>query len=204
MILNHIRAIGPSSAHRLLGLFFFVLCFSSSPAHAQVSASMKGVISDPTGADISAATVTARNTETGAVRTTASDETGNYLILALPVGQYEVKASKSGFQDIHRTGINLVVGEEATVAYGDKCVGTNHILPTGRAARYTGGLWVGKFLRTVTYQEVNDTESSALLGEVCGRASRVERFEGHARSGDVRVAKYRGSRLPWFDDTPAT
>jgi hypothetical protein len=118
MILNRIRAIGPSSVHRLLGLFFFVLCsmfFSSSPAHAQVSAMMKGVISDPTGAAISAATVTTRNIETGAERTTTSDEAGNYLILALPVGQYEVKASKSGFRDVNRTGINLVVGQEATL-----------------------------------------------------------------------------------------
>ena len=96
----------------------------------------------------------------------------------------------------------LFLGEGTCVSYGDKVIGTNHVLPTRGAARYTGGLWVGKYLRTVTYQEVRDRESSALLGELCGRASRVERFEGHARSGDVRVAKYRGSDLSWSDHQP--
>lgn len=91
----------------------------------------------------------------------------------------------------------LFLGEGTCVSYGDKVIGTNHVLPTRGAARYTGGLWVGKYLRTVTYQEVRNTDSSALLGEVCGRAARVERFEGHARSGDVRVAKYRGEQLDW-------
>ena len=91
----------------------------------------------------------------------------------------------------------LFLGEGTCVSYGDKVIGTNHVLPTRGAARYTGGLWVGKFVRTITYQEVVNTETSARLGEVCGRASRVERFEGHARSGDVRVAKYRGTALPW-------
>lgn len=91
----------------------------------------------------------------------------------------------------------LFLGEGTCVSYGDKVIGTNHVLPTRGAARYTGGLWVGKFLRTVTYQEVVDMDSSALLGEVCGRAARVELFEGHARSGDVRVAKYRGTPLAW-------
>jgi len=95
----------------------------------------------------------------------------------------------------------LFLGEGTCVSYGDKVIGTNHVLPTRGAARYTGGLWVGKYLRTVTYQEVKSIESSALLGELCGRAARVERFEGHARSGDVRVAKYRGSKLPWFESS---
>lgn len=92
----------------------------------------------------------------------------------------------------------LFLGEGTCVSYGDKTIGTNHVLPTRGAARYTGGLWVGKYLRTVTYQEVTDTASSAMLGEVTGRASRVERFEGHARSGDVRVAKYRGEHFDWM------
>jgi sulfopropanediol 3-dehydrogenase len=91
----------------------------------------------------------------------------------------------------------LFLGEGTTVSYGDKVIGTNHVLPTRHAARYTGGLWAGMFVKTVTYQEVTDTDSSALLGEVCGRASRVERFEGHGRSGDVRAAKYAGKPLPW-------
>jgi len=93
----------------------------------------------------------------------------------------------------------LFLGEGTCVSYGDKVIGTNHVLPTGGAARYTGGLWVGKYLRTVTYQEVIDKESSVFFGEICGRMSRVERFEGHARSGDVRVAKYRNEPLAWSD-----
>jgi sulfopropanediol 3-dehydrogenase len=95
----------------------------------------------------------------------------------------------------------LFLGEGTCVSYGDKAIGTNHVLPTRGAARYTGGLWVGKYLRTVTYQEVKDPDASARLGELCGRASRVELFEGHARSGDVRAAKYAGADLPW---APAT
>jgi sulfopropanediol 3-dehydrogenase len=105
---------------------------------------------------------------------------------------------RDALEKMHDYGA-LFLGEGTCVSYGDKVIGTNHVLPTRGAARYTGGLWVGKYLRTVTYQEVRNNESSALLGELCGRASRVERFEGHARSGDVRVAKYRGSTLPWFD-----
>jgi sulfopropanediol 3-dehydrogenase len=91
----------------------------------------------------------------------------------------------------------LFLGEGTCVSYGDKVIGTNHVLPTRGAARYTGGLWVGKYLKTVTYQEVTDRAASAALGELCGRASRVELFEGHARSGDVRAAKFAGHDLPW-------
>ena len=91
----------------------------------------------------------------------------------------------------------LFLGEQTCVSYGDKVIGTNHVLPTRGAARYTGGLWVGKYIRTVTYQEITNKQSSAFLGELCGRAARVEHFEGHGRSGDVRAAKYRGSELPW-------
>lgn len=97
----------------------------------------------------------------------------------------------------------LFLGEGTCVSYGDKTIGTNHVLPTRGAARYTGGLWVGKFLRTVTYQEVRNEESSAMLGEITGRAARVERFEGHARSGDVRVAKYRGDTFEWMPQSAA-
>jgi sulfopropanediol 3-dehydrogenase len=85
----------------------------------------------------------------------------------------------------------LFLGEGTTVAYGDKTIGTNHILPTAGAARYTGGLWVGKFLKTVTYQEC-DPQASVQIGEVCARQCRIENFEGHARSCDVRVRKYAG------------
>lgn len=111
---------------------------------------------------------------------------------------------REALEKMHNYGA-LFLGEGTCVSYGDKVIGTNHVLPTRGAARYTGGLWVGKFLRTTTYQEVTDTESSAFFGELCGRAARVERFEGHARSGDVRAAKYRGTPLPWsqhaFEDS---
>lgn len=93
----------------------------------------------------------------------------------------------------------LFLGENTCVSYGDKVIGTNHVLPTLGAARYTGGLWVGKYLKTVTYQEVRDTSTSGDLGRVCGRASRVELFEGHARSGDVRAWKHLGDSHAWID-----
>lgn len=93
----------------------------------------------------------------------------------------------------------LFLGENTCVSYGDKVIGTNHVLPTLGAARYTGGLWVGKYLRTVTYQEITNPDSSAALGEVCGRAARVELFEGHARSGDARVQRHRGTSFEWID-----
>lgn len=92
----------------------------------------------------------------------------------------------------------LFLGEHTCVSYGDKVSGTNHVLPTGGAARYTGGLWAGKYLKTVTYQEITEPASSAQLGEVCGRAARAESFEGHARSGDVRVAKHTGISPDWM------
>jgi sulfopropanediol 3-dehydrogenase len=91
----------------------------------------------------------------------------------------------------------IFLGEATCVSYGDKVIGTNHVLPTRGAANYTGGLWVGKYLKTVTYQEVRSPEASAELGRLCGRAARVELFEGHARSGDVRAWKYAGDPLPW-------
>ena len=103
---------------------------------------------------------------------------------------------REALEKMHDYGA-LFLGEGTCVSYGDKVIGTNHVLPTRGAARYTGGLWVGKYLRTVTYQEVTNEESSAFFGELCGRAARVERFEGHARSGDVRAAKYRGTDLSW-------
>jgi sulfopropanediol 3-dehydrogenase len=91
----------------------------------------------------------------------------------------------------------LFLGEGTCVSYGDKVIGTNHTLPTRRAANHTGGLWVGKYLKTVTYQEVRDPAASVELGRLCGRAARVETFEGHARSGDVRAHKYGGDPLAW-------
>ena len=83
----------------------------------------------------------------------------------------------------------LFLGPETNVAYGDKVIGTNHTLPTARAARYTGGLWVGKFLKTVTYQRCT-TEASALIGEYCSRLCEIENFAGHKAQADLRVTRY--------------
>lgn len=91
----------------------------------------------------------------------------------------------------------LFLGENTCVSFGDKVIGTNHVLPTRGASRYTGGLWVGKFLKTVTYQEIRSLPASAAMGELCGRASRAENFEGHARSGDLRVARAKGVKPEW-------
>ena len=84
---------------------------------------------------------------------------------------------------------SLFLGEETTVAYGDKCSGTNHILPTSGAAKYTGGLSVGKFLKTVTYQKM-DRDANRSVGSVTARISRLEGMEAHALTGDDRLAKY--------------
>jgi sulfopropanediol 3-dehydrogenase len=84
---------------------------------------------------------------------------------------------------------SLFLGEETTVAYGDKCSGPNHILPTRGAARYSGGLSVGKFIKTVTWQRLT-REASRTVGQVAARISRLEGMEGHARTGDVRLHKY--------------
>jgi sulfopropanediol 3-dehydrogenase len=105
---------------------------------------------------------------------------------------------REALEKMHHFGA-LFLGEHTCVSYGDKVIGTNHVLPTLGAARYTGGLWVGKYLRTVTYQEVRSTQTSGDLGRVCGRASRVELFEGHARSGDARAARHLGDRHDWID-----
>jgi sulfopropanediol 3-dehydrogenase len=104
---------------------------------------------------------------------------------------------RQALEKMHNYGA-LFLGEGTCVSYGDKVIGTNHVLPTRKAARYTGGLWVGKYLRTVTYQEITDPVSSARLGEICGRAARVELFEGHARSGDIRAAALDGVEPAWL------
>ena len=85
----------------------------------------------------------------------------------------------------------LFLGKQTNVAYGDKVIGTNHTLPTKKAARYTGGLWVGKFLKTVTYQQVTD-EASAMIGEYCSRLCAIENFAGHKEQADLRVRRYGG------------
>ena len=83
----------------------------------------------------------------------------------------------------------LFLGQETNVAYGDKVIGTNHTLPTGKAARYTGGLWVGKFIKTCTYQKVAP-EATARIGEYCSRLCAIEGFWGHKAQADLRVRRY--------------
>jgi sulfopropanediol 3-dehydrogenase len=87
----------------------------------------------------------------------------------------------------------LFLGPMTNVAYGDKVIGTNHTLPTQGAARYTGGLWVGKFIKTVTYQRVTDPASSVLIGEYCSRLCAIENFAGHQAQADIRVRRYSES-----------
>jgi sulfopropanediol 3-dehydrogenase len=82
------------------------------------------------------------------------------------------------------------LGPMTNVSYGDKVIGTNHTLPTQGASRYTGGLWVGKFLRTVTHQRVTDPASSAMIGEYCSRLCEIENFAGHKAQADIRVDRY--------------
>ena len=84
----------------------------------------------------------------------------------------------------------LFLGARTNVSYGDKVIGTNHTLPTMRAARYTGGLWVGKFIKTCTYQRVLTDETSALVGEYCSRLCEIEGFAGHKEQADLRVRRY--------------
>ena len=87
----------------------------------------------------------------------------------------------------------LFLGPETNVSYGDKVIGTNHTLPTRKAARYTGGLWVGKFLKTCTFQRVTP-EASAMVGEYCSRLCAVEGFAGHKEQADIRVRRYGGQK----------
>jgi sulfopropanediol 3-dehydrogenase len=91
----------------------------------------------------------------------------------------------------------LFLGPRTNVAYGDKVIGTNHTLPTLKSARYTGGLWVGKFLKTCTYQKVLTDEASALIGEYCSRLCMLEGFSGHAEQANVRVRRYGGKNVPY-------
>jgi sulfopropanediol 3-dehydrogenase len=91
----------------------------------------------------------------------------------------------------------LFLGPRTNVSFGDKVIGTNHTLPTQGAARYTGGLWVGKFLKTVTYQRVLTDAASAAIGEVCSRLCMLEGFAGHAEQANVRVRRYGGRNIPY-------
>ncbi len=91
----------------------------------------------------------------------------------------------------------LFIGPRTNVAYGDKVIGTNHTLPTKKAARYTGGLWVGKFLKTCTYQRVLTDEATTLMGSYCSRLCALEGFAGHGEQANIRVRRYGGRNIPY-------
>ena len=91
----------------------------------------------------------------------------------------------------------LFLGARTNVSYGDKVIGTNHTLPTRKAARYTGGLWVGKFIKTCTYQRVLTDEASTLVGEYCSRLCALEGFAGHGEQANIRVRRYGGRDVPY-------
>jgi len=92
---------------------------------------------------------------------------------------------------------SLFLGPRTNVAYGDKVIGTNHTLPTKKNARFTGGLWVGKFMKTCTYQKVLTDEASAMVGEYCSRLCMLEGFSGHAEQANVRVRRYGRRNVPY-------
>ena len=89
----------------------------------------------------------------------------------------------------------LFLGSRTNVAFGDKVIGTNHTLPTKTAARYTGGLWVGKFLKTCTYQKITSDEASSMIGEYCSRLCALEGFAGHGEQANVRIRRYGGRNI---------
>ena len=91
----------------------------------------------------------------------------------------------------------LFLGPRTNVANGDKVIGTNHTLPTKKAGRYTGGLWVGKFLKTHSYQKVTTDEAAAEIGAYCSRLCMLEGFVGHAEQANVRVRRYGGQNVPY-------
>ncbi len=91
----------------------------------------------------------------------------------------------------------LFLGPRTNVSYGDKVIGTNHTLPTKKSARYTGGLWVGKFLKTCTYQKVLTDEASTFVGEYCSRLCALEGFAGHGEQANIRVRRYGGRDIPY-------
>ena len=101
------------------------------------------------------------------------------------------------FRDTLRNYGALFLGPRTNVAYGDKVIGTNHTLPTMKAARYTGGLWVGKFLKTCTWQQVATDEASAMVGEYASRLCMLEGFAGHAEQANIRVRRYGGRNIPY-------
>ncbi|QVM86141.1 histidinol dehydrogenase [Novosphingobium decolorationis] len=98
----------------------------------------------------------------------------------------------------------LFLGSRTNVSFGDKVIGTNHTLPTRKAARYTGGLWVGKFLKTCTYQRIETDEASALIGDYCSRLCALEGFAGHGEQANIRVRRFGGREVPYAGQTEPT
>jgi sulfopropanediol 3-dehydrogenase len=91
----------------------------------------------------------------------------------------------------------LFLGPRTNVSFGDKVIGTNHTLPTRKAGRYTGGLWVGKFLKTHSYQRVTTDEAAAMIGAYGSRLCMLEGFVGHAEQCNIRVRRYGGQNVPY-------
>ena len=99
-------------------------------------------------------------------------------------------------ENMHSYGA-LFLGPRTNVANGDKVIGTNHTLPTKKAGRYTGGLWVGKFLKTHSYQRIQTDEAAKLVGEYGSRLCILEGFVGHAEQCNIRVRRYGGKNIPY-------
>jgi len=126
-------------------------------------------------------------------RVIVCDDHAEMLVVANDIASEHVQVMTSDDQFFADNMTNygaLFLGPMTNVAYGDKVIGTNHTLPTQGAARYTGGLWVGKFLKTCTYQRVDNAASSAMIGEYCSRLCAIENFDGHQAQADIRVERY--------------
>jgi sulfopropanediol 3-dehydrogenase len=134
--------------------------------------------------------------EHGPTSPTALITTSEKLALALPAYEHVEILTREPrfFLERMRNYGALFLGPETNVAYGDKIIGTNHILPTRRAARYTGGLWVGKFMKTVTYQECTPS-ASVLVGDYCSRLCAIEHFWAHKEQADLRLRRYGGREV---------
>ncbi|MCY4592323.1 MAG: histidinol dehydrogenase [Alphaproteobacteria bacterium] len=121
------------------------------------------------------------------------DDRDEMLALADRIASEHVQVMTRDPDWFHRNMTNygaLFLGAETNVSYGDKVIGTNHTLPTRGAARYTGGLWVGKFLKTCTYQKITSPEAAVQIGEVCSRLCALEGFAGHKEQADIRVRRH--------------
>lgn len=159
-----------------------ILVATSRQLADDVSREVKRRLEDLPTADIAAAAWR----DHGEIRVVVDDEEARRVVDELAFEHVEVHTrDPDWFLARLRNYGSLFLGETTTVAFGDKMIGTNHILPTGRAARYTGGLWVGKYLKTVTYQRVAPEAAAAIAG-ISARLSRLEGFEAHARSCDLR------------------